>query len=494
MPRAAGATGLGLAIDRGGDAPLNVQLYERMRDLILAGRLPPGARLPSSRGLAATLGVSRTTALAAYDQLASEGYVEGRVGSGAFVPAVLPEALLTTRRTASVPVADAQPPRLAGRAIPGPAAASDIRHPGRPFDPSAPDSEAFPFDVWARLLARAWRRPAPALLHARDPGGLPALRRVIAEHLTLARGLDCTADQVIVTSGLRETLELLARVLVDPGVAAWVEEPGYPSARRVLEGMGVRVAPVPVDAEGLSVDVGTRRAPDARLALVTPSRHFPLGITMSLARRLALIEWAADAEAWIVEDDYDSEYRYAGRPLAALMSLDRRGRVIYVGSFSKVLFRTLRLAYVVAPPALAPALLAAQATLGTQASLTPQPALAALMTSGRFAAHIRRTRRLYAERRRALLAALADDLGDLLDVAPDEAGMHVVARPTAALAASMDDRAAAARAAAAGVTAPALSTHYAGTPTDQGLLLGFACAEPEALRAAARRLGAALRG
>jgi GntR family transcriptional regulator / MocR family aminotransferase len=409
------------------------------------------------------------------------------------VPAVLPEALLTTRRTAASPVADAPPPRLAARAVPSAAAASDIRHPGRPFDPSAPDSAAFPFEPWARLLARAWRRPAPALLHARDPGGLPALRRAIAEHLTLARGLDCTAEQVIVTSGLRETLELLARALADPGAAAWVEEPGYPAARRVLEGMGVCVVPVPVDGEGLSVAEGTVRAPGARLALVTPSRHFPLGTTMSLARRLALIEWAAEAEAWIVEDDYDSEYRYAGRPLAALMSLDRRGRVIYVGSFSKVLFRTLRLAYVVAPPTLASALLAAQATLGTQASLTPQPALAELMASGRFAAHIRRTRRLYAERRRALLSAIEADLGDLLDVAPDEAGMHVVARPTPALAARMDDRTAAARAATAGVTAPPLSAHYAGTPTDQGLLLGFACAGPDALRAAARRLGAALR-
>jgi GntR family transcriptional regulator/MocR family aminotransferase len=363
----------------------------------------------------------------------------------------------------------------------------------RAFHPGLPETGQFPFDLWARLLARAWRRPQAALLTARAPAGLPALRRAIAGHLSSMRGIDCTAEQVVVTSSAREAVALVARSLLEPGDEVWIEDPGYPAVRHALAAGGLMPRGLAVDAEGLSLEAGLAQAPAARMAVVTPSRQYPLGITMTLGRRLALLDWARTAGAWIVEDDYDSEYRYAGRPLAALQSLDEAGRTIYLGSFSKVMFHKLRLGYLVLPPGLAEPLLSVREDSGAEPSIAAQPALAAFIDGGQFAQHIRRMRRLYAERQEALLRAIARHAGDLLAAERQEGGMHLVASLEPALAARMDDRAAEARAAEAGLVAAALSAFYRETPPRQGLLLGYAGAGPAELDRAMARLARALR-
>lgn len=328
-------------------------------------------------------------------------------------------------------------------------------------------------------------------------GGDPALRRAIAEHLRRARGLACELEQVLVTNGAQHALDLVARVLLDPGARAWVEDPGYPGLRGALTAATAETVPVPLDGDGLSVAEGRRIAPDARLAVVAPSHAYPLGTVMSLGRRLELLDWAAEAGAWIVEDDYDSDFRYAGRPLAALASLDRGtarggGRTIYLGTFSKILFPGLRLGYLVVPADLAEPLARARRALDDHPSTVVQPALAAFLEEGHFAQHLRRMRRLYAARQEALLAAGRRHLDGLLELAPDAAGMHLVAGLAPALAARADDRACAEAAAAAGIAAPPLSAYHLGPPDRQGLLLGYAAVPEAEIDSAAAGLAQAL--
>jgi GntR family transcriptional regulator/MocR family aminotransferase len=369
---------------------------------------------------------------------------------------------------------------------------------GQPFLPGVPALDAFPFDLWARLLAASWRGRAPALAAAGygagDPNGYPPLRQAIAEYLRAARAVRADAAQVFVVSGAQQAIGLAAMLLLDEGAPALVEDPGYPGVRGALRAAGAALVPVPVDAEGMDIAAGERLAPDARLACVAPSHQYPLGVTMSLARRLALLDWAARHDGWVIEDDYDSEYRYAGRPLTALQGLDQSDRVIYVGSFSKTLFPALRLGYLVVPPALVEPLRKARLAIDGPPAALAQPALARFMAEGHFAAHLRRMRRLYAARQEALLAAVARHLGGLLDVQPAAAGMHLVATPAAGL--GIDDRTASARAAAAGIDAPALSSFLAAAaPAErdvQGLLLGFAAVPEDQVDAAVQRLAAAL--
>ncbi|MPZ08990.1 MAG: aminotransferase class I/II-fold pyridoxal phosphate-dependent enzyme, partial [Kiloniellaceae bacterium] len=474
---------LALALDRGAEASLQQQLYDQVRAIILAGGLAPGSRLPSSRALAEELGCSRNTVVSAFDQLLSEGYLEGHAGSGTFVSRVLPEDLLglppaEPRGGRAGPTPPAEPPRLSarGRALVG--LRRRQHDPERAFMPGVPETDEFPFDVWARLHSRLWRHPSAQLLRLGAPAGLQALREAIARYLATFRGLACDWRQVIITAGAQQALDLTIQLLLEPGDAVWIEEPGYPGLRGPLIAAGARPVPVPLDGEGLVVEQGRRLGPAARAAIVTPTHHYPLGTTLSLARRLELLEWARDSGAWILEDDYDSEYRYAGRPLASLLGLasgrEEAGRVIYIGSFSKVLFPSIRVGYLVVPENLVDAVSAAQGALGAQPTALVQPVLAAFIEEGHFATHVRRMRRLYAARQAALVAAAERHLGDFLSVAPDDTGLHLMAWLTPAVAEGLGDRGAAEVAAATGIAVSPLCEYFTGRPDRQGLLLGYA--------------------
>lgn len=498
---------LALALDRTATASLQQQLYDQVREIILAGGLAPGARLPSSRALAGELGCSRNTVVSAFDQLLSEGYLEGHAGSGTFVSRVLPEDLLgqpatAPRRGGAVPAPPAEPPRLSarGRALIGLRRRQDGLE--RAFMPGVPETEEFPFDVWTRLHSRFWRHPSATLLRLGAPAGLQDLRQAIARYLATFRGLACDWRQVIVTTGAQQALDLMIQLLLEPGDAVWIEEPGYPGLRGPLIAAGARPVPVPLDGEGLVVAEGRRRAPAARAAIVTPTHHYPLGTTLSLARRLELLEWARDSGAWILEDDYDSEYRYAGRPLASLLGLasgrhdgarEETGRVLYIGSFSKVLFPSIRVGYLVVPENLVDAVSAAEGALGAQPTAMIQPVLAAFIDEGHFATHVRRMRRLYAGRQAALVAAAERHLGDFLSVAPDDAGLHLMAWLRPAVAQRLGDRGAAAAAATAGIAVSPLCEYFTGEPDRQGLLLGYAAVPEDEIERGAQRLAAALR-
>jgi GntR family transcriptional regulator/MocR family aminotransferase len=407
--------------------PLHRQLFDALRAAMLDGRLGPEARLPASRALARELGISRTTVMTAYDQLTAEGFLIGRSGSGTFVSETMPGDLIRAR--AMAPPAEA-PPTLSRR---GAVLAGASPHPVppagrllRPFRAGYPAVDAFPTEIWARLAARRWRRGAASLLGYGDPAGYLPLRVAIADYLRRSRGVRCTEAQVIIVSGSQQGFDLTTRLLLDPGDVAWVENPGYAGVSGALRGAGVRTVPIPVDADGLDIAAGERLAPEARLAAVTPSHQYPAGVTMTLARRLALLEWAARASAWVLEDDYDAEFRYSGRALEALQGLDSEGRVIYLGTFSKVLAPALRLGYLVVPPALVDAFTTAVDVTSRHAPTIEQAVLADFIAEGHFARHLRRMQALYAERQGVLVEAAREMAGDMLDVRPAEAGLHVV--------------------------------------------------------------------
>jgi GntR family transcriptional regulator/MocR family aminotransferase len=338
-------------------------------------------------------------------------------------------------------------------------------------------------------MLRHWRSPSADLLSYGDPAGYGPLRAVIAEYLIAARGVRCRPEQVIVVAGSQQGLDLAARVLLDAGDKAWVEDPGYIGARGALTSAGADLVPVPVDQEGLEVVAGIARCPTARLVYITPSHQYPLGVTMSLPRRLALLEWAQRAGAWVLEDDYDGEYRYTGRPLPALQGLDTENRTVYLGTLSKTLFPALRLGYLVVPLDLVDTFVAAKALTDRHAPSVEQAVLADFITEGHFARHVRRTRMLYAARQAALVDAAQRNLAGLLEIGPAEAGMHLVGY----LPRGVDDQDASRRAAAYQVDAPAL-TAFALTPQRRGgLLLGYAAVSQAEIYAGVRRLAAALR-
>jgi len=483
---------LPLQLDRESRVPLQQQLYDEVRSAILSGRLSPGARVPATRALAADAGISRNTVAGAFDQLLAEGYLEGKVGSGTYVARSLPEDLLRARRPAS-PVRKLEPAGDLSRrgrmlaAIPFSAARRGIAT-ARAFRPGVPALDEFPRVLWARLAARLLRHAPDAILTYGEPAGYRPLRQAIAGYLRAARGVRCSAEQVIVTAGSQQALDLAVRLLLDPGDTAWVEDPGYLGARGAFRAAGIRTVPIPVDHEGLNAAEGESRAPEARLACVTPSHQFPLGATMPLARRMMLLDWARRRRAWIVEDDYDSEFRYAGRPLPALQGLDSSGRVIYTGTFSKVLFPALRLGYMVVPKQLVDAFVSARALADRHPPGLEQALAAEFLAEGHFARHLRRMRALYAERQQALLAALRSEIGDGLEVAPAEAGMHLIGW----LRNGADDSAVAQKAAEAGVLVTDLSAYSMKAQLRPGLLLGYAAFTPRQIREAARKLAVAL--
>ena len=492
-----GAKLLALDLDKDNTGPLYRQLYDLLRLMILDGRLPSGSRLPANRVLAQDLSLSRNTVATALQQLLAEGYVETRRGDGTYVASELPDDVLggpdrhqPDRHAYRTEQAD-DVARRYGLSRRGQTLAAISRASvgsTTAFAPG-PDIDAFPFAVWARLLARFWRHPGSELAISRDAGGYPPLKAAIAAYLGAMRGVRCDPGQIIVVSGAQQAIGLAAQVLLDHDDQAMVEEPGYGGIRGALTAAGLRMALVPVDEEGMDIAAGEARAPMARLACVAPSHQHPLGVVMSLRRRLALIEWARRRQGWILEDDYDSEYRYAGRPLAALQGLDTTGRVIYVGSFSKVLFPALRLGYLVVPPDLVDPFIRARRVLDDHTAMLAQPVLARFIEDGHFAAHVRRMRRLYADRQEALLSAAKAHLSGLLKIDADEAGMHLIASPASGSMGAMDDRSIAQAAAKAGVMAMALSTAYAGKAVRRGLILGYAAHDEDAIAAAARRLG-----
>lgn len=483
----------GLTLDRTSDVPLHAQLAQALRTAILTGQASPGTRLPATRNLAAELGLGRNTVADAYDQLTAEGYLEARVGSGTRVASIAPDAFLATG--ASSDEADTAPPPPLSRR--GDALAAAIRPvpppPGRfgyAFQPGIPAFDAFPYASWTRLAARAAKN-MKAVGDYSHPEGQPELRAAIAAHVKLARGVVCEPDQIIITAGAQAGLDLAARLLVDPGDNAWIEDPGYAGARGALIGAGATLVPVPVDEEGMDIAAARKLRKRPRLIYVTPSHQFPLGVTMSLPRRLDLLELADDADAWVIEDDYDSEYRYQGRPLSSLQGLDGGRRVLYVGTFSKTFFPSLRIGYLIVPAAHAQAFRNAIRNTGHSAPGLPQLALAAFLEGGHYEAHARRMRKLYDARRLAVLAALEELAPRTLTPQVREAGMQM----PALLRSNRNDQAIAADLAKDGIAAGSLSRYTLDDKNlRQGLLLGFAAVEERHISPAMHQLVSRLNG
>jgi GntR family transcriptional regulator/MocR family aminotransferase len=492
-------------------APAGRWLYGALRAEILEGRLRPGARLPATRDLARQHGLARGTILEAFEQLKSEGYVEASVGSGTYVARVLPDRLLEVGRAARAPravrTARATRSRAAGEETEkrAPRRLSDYGRrvhpfpdqeltPRRAFRPNQPAVDLFPTTLWAQVTARRLRRASANLLLGCPPLGYPPLQEAVAAYLTTARGVNCTPEQVAIVSGVQEALDLVARLFLNPGDRVAIENPGYIGAAFAFEAFGATIVPVPLDDEGLTLGDALK---GARLVYVTPAHQFPTGVSMSLPRRLALLEWARSTGALLFEDDYDSEYRYSGRPVPALQGLDRQGRnaqVLFAGSFSKVLFPSLRLGYLVLPEDLVDRFAATQSVTHRHAPLLEQAVLADFLAEGHFGRHIRRMREIYSERLAVLLEEASVHLAGLLTISGGsgiEAGLQTVGWLRGGISAETAERAALSR----GVEVTPLS-RYGREPMPEsagnGLLLGFAAVDVPEIRRGVRELATAL--
>ena len=479
-----------------GAGPLYRRIYRALRGKILAGDLGPGARLPSTRALAQANACSRNTALIAYDQLAAEGYISGRRGAGCFVSGALPGGAHPRLRRA-LPVAPAAQPsfglsayaqRVAAsrrRPEPGPMQRYDFRY-------GVPSERDFPDAAWRRLLARNARDATLASRMYGDAQGLARLRREIASYLSRSRAVDCSAEQVLIVNGAQQALDLAARTLLDPGDTAAIEDPCYLGARQAFAAAGARLVPVGVDADGLDIGRLTRAPARLRLVYATPSHQFPTGVTMPLARRLALLDWLRAQRAWLIEDDYDSEHRYEGRPIEAIHALDDRGQVLYVGTLSKTLFPALRLGYLVLPPALVEPFVAVKHVSDRHTPTLAQEVLADFIGEGHYERYLRRTRRRNAARRKALLVALARHFGERIEISGANAGAHMLVWLTGVRPARTAEIVA--RAAEAGVGVYSAAPYYFGGAPHAGLLLGYANLEPAEIDAGVARLARAIGG
>ena len=481
MKRAAGFSLPRLA---GGEPPApsrRAALYRRVRGAILDGNLAPGARLPSTRALAAELGVSRTTTEEAFQQLVAEGFLERRVGDGTYVSSGLPPRPAPAR----VPAPGV---KLSGRGavVIGTPVHADTQR-VRAFRGGQADVAAFPLRTWRRLISQRLGRRGSRLLDYGEPAGHRPLREAIAAHAAASRGVRCTPDQVIVLSSSQQALDLTARLLLDPGDQVWLEDPCYRGALGAMSGAGGRIVPVPVDEAGLDVAAGRAAAPAARLAVVTPSHQYPLGVALSLERRLALLDWAAGAGAVVLEDDYDSEFQYEGRPITAIQGLDRAGRVVYVATFSKVLYPSLRLAYAIVPEPLVEAYTRARQLVDGHPPVLLQAVTADFMEGGHFGAHLRAMRALYGERRAVLVEALRAECGGAGRLGPTGAGLHVPYHLD-----GRRDVEVGRRALELGADAVALSALALRPGPANGLVLGDAALTPAMIRAGVRALAAAL--
>jgi GntR family transcriptional regulator/MocR family aminotransferase len=481
-----------LVVDAASDAgTLYQQLYRQLREHILSGALTAGEALPSARTLAGDLGISRNTVEAALSQLVEEGFIVRQVGSGTRVSEnvteIAPFHRRRPRRSQSEPaVSKSEPTRCAvlpARGMLITRLGLELLDDDRTLGPSSRDLAEFPLEVWNRMAARRARRTSVTLLRNHDPAGLPDLRRQIAEHVRLARGLACTPEQVVIVSSTQQAIDLVARLVLDPGDPVAVEDPGYAAAWAALRVAGGTLRSVGIDEEGLMVsDLPTTNSP--RLVYSTPSHQYPLGVTMSLARRLALLRWAATHQAWIIEDDYVCEFRYGARPLAALHALDRAERVIYLGTFNKVLFPGVRLAYAVVPGSLIDGMQAARRISSGPPPPFMQALVADFMASGQFAASLRQLRRSYAALRDELIAQTTRYWGSSVRLGPSQAGLHLVAH----VAERIDDEALARRVHELPVGVAPLSRYYLARRRRSGLLIGFATADVATIAKFARRL------
>ncbi|GLZ88570.1 transcriptional regulator [Metapseudomonas resinovorans] len=467
----------GIELDRSSPVPLYRQLYLQVRKQILSGRLPGGTRLPSTRTLCKELGLSRITLLNAFDQLTSEGFLASRTGAGSYVG----NEWEGRKAAADKP---RKPPRLSSMSQAVHSLRSDLFSgmsysawaPDCPtsFLPSHPAYDAFPMPAWKRLINRHLRKPGKAELGYGELKGLLRLREAIVEYVADARGIECSADQVVITSGAQQAFNLLGMLLLNPGDSVWMEDPGHIAARIAFQAQGCQLVPLPIDDQGLDVQQGLRECPEARLAFTTPARQHPLGTTMSYARRQELIDWAGRYQGWIIEDDCDSEFRYVGRPQPALYAMDQWDKVIHVGTFSKVLYPSLRLGYVILPEDLVEPFCAIRAVMDRSPSTLHQATTADFMLDGHFLGHIRRMRNLYQARQACLVEVLQRHLGGFLTVNAVEAGLHLIgwlpeATDDAALARSLADHQ---------VYTYALRDYCIRHQMPPGLLLGFA-AMPE---------------
>lgn len=474
-----------ISLERASSVPLYKQLYEAIRQAILRGTLTKGLRLPSTRHLAAELQVSRNIVVIAFEQLLAEGYVESKTGAGTFVATTLPDEVLHV-----LPRSNGANRRLSERGktisklltfcVPPPH--PKLRY--APFRYGLPALDELPLELWGRLLARHCRTASAEIAVHGDPAGLRSLREAIASYVGVARGVRCQPEHVIIVNGSQQAIDLAARVLADPGDVAIIEDPGYVGARSALQAAGIRLMPVKVDRDGLRVELLSKKRLKAKLIYVTPSHQFPLGVVLTLAKRLELLEWAQQNSAWILEDDFDSEYRFQSKPIPALQGLDQNGRVIYIGTFSKVLFPSLRLGYLIVPEDLLDSFVAARWISDRCSPMVEQAALADFIAEGHFASHIRRMRTLYMERRSAMIKTIREHLGGLLDIWDTEAGMHTIGW----LPPHVADTQVAAEAATVGLNVGAVSDFALQPLSRGGLMLGYAAFTSEVIRRGLRDL------
>jgi len=460
-----------IPFDRTSCRPFYKQIYDGYRAAILSGRLQPGQRLPSTRALAVELKISRLPVINAYEQLLHEGYIEGKIGAGTYVKDSIPDEL-----AAPVLVSDS-----AGRPGGPPRSSRMARADSRgknmsvekellgPFRVSLPALDHFPHQVWSRLVSRHAKNLSADLMAYGDPAGHLPLREAIAKYLRAARAVNCETRQILIVSGSQMALQICAMALLTPRDAACIEEPGYPGARYALRSTGATLIPIALDGEGIRVEEIASRGKKVRVVYVTPSHQYPLGLSMSASRRLELLDWAQQRRSWIVEDDYDSEYRYASRPIGALQGMDTNSRVIYIGTFSKVLFPSLRLGYVVAPPLLLNKFIRVRETLDLFSPTLYQLVLTDFLQEGHFARHLRRMRSVYLRRRNALVEGLGRHLGELLKPCNADAGLHL----SAFLPQGMDDLEIVRRIAQREISASPLSACYMSRRPKSGLILGF---------------------
>jgi GntR family transcriptional regulator / MocR family aminotransferase len=475
-----------ISIDRNGAKPVHRQIYDSYREAIMQGNLRPGQKIPSTRLFAVELGVSRYPVIEAYAQLVAEGYFESRVGAATIVSQNLPDRFTTAAPAHVKESLNSPSSRISARrtALVGQLRASHWTRGLGAFGVGQVAYDQFPLQVWSRLVARRTRKMTVRSFHYGEQMGSIMLRQTVANYLRIARSVHCEPEQIMIVSGSQQAIAITARVLLDPGSSIWIEEPGYRFGADVFTLAGCNLVPVPVDKEGINVSEGIRRDRMARAALVTPSHQFPLGFTMSAARRLQLLTWAQDHGAWILEDDYDSEYRYESLPIPSLQGMDAHGRVIYIGTFSKVLFPSLRLGYLVIPKDLIEFFLKTRHAMDLAPPTFYQDVVADFIDEGHFERHIRRMRLLYRERRSLLVDSISEEFGEAVEIDGSEAGMHLVV----SFKTSIDDRSVAERAGQQNLWVWPLTASYLKTPEKTGFILGFGSTASSDIPVAVRSL------